>query len=109
MNNILQNYLLKFIVSLLFLVSGTLYGQQSNNNAFVFNGESSIVYIEDGQPVNSNAKQKCFSILSISVNSVNNTITVEAWIYLSGIILGLPCQLYTEPLRTESHFQCMSE
>src|SRR5690606_12125664 len=63
--------------------SAILMAQQSNNNAFVFNGENSLLYIEDGQPINSEAKQNAFAYFN-SVNSTNNKITVQAWIYLLG-------------------------
>ncbi|HSL88650.1 MAG TPA: hypothetical protein VK870_05075, partial [Ignavibacteriaceae bacterium] len=80
MKNPINNIFIKIIIPIMFLTSGMLFGQQSNNNAFVFNGENSIIYIEDGQPVNSNAKQNAFQYFN-RVNSANNKITVQAWIY----------------------------
>lgn len=72
-----------FFLITFFAFSGKLFSQQSNNNAFVFNGENSVVYVKDGQPVNTNAKQNAFQYFN-RVNSTNNNITVQAWIYLLG-------------------------
>ena len=80
--------LIRFISYILFittilLITNITYCQQSNNNAFVFNGKDSRLYILDGQPVNSNARQNSFQYFN-KINSINNNITIQAWIYLIG-------------------------
>nr|MCU0407072.1 hypothetical protein [Ignavibacteriaceae bacterium] len=55
---------------------------QTNNNSYVFNGESSQLYVLDGQPVNTDANQNGFKFFNS--NSSNKQITVQAWVYLIG-------------------------
>jgi hypothetical protein len=55
---------------------------QQNNNAFMFNGKSSQLYVYDGRPANTDADQNGFKFFNS--NSSNNRITVQAWIYLLG-------------------------
>src|SRR5690554_3497730 len=75
---------IKIILLVLLSFSAISIGlaQQSNNNAFLFNGESSLLYVYDGQPANTNAKQNGFGFFNSS--SSKNKITVQAWIYLLG-------------------------
>ncbi len=55
---------------------------QTNNNSYVFNGESSQLYVLDGQPINTDANQNGFKFFNSS--STNKQITVQAWVYLIG-------------------------
>ncbi len=71
-----------FFLSIL-LLQELIFAQVSDNNAFVFNGTDSRLYILDGQPVNSSANQNAFQYFN-KVGSTNKTITVQAWIYLIG-------------------------
>ncbi|MGE5861845.1 MAG: hypothetical protein ACM34J_14865, partial [Ignavibacteria bacterium] len=72
-----------FIITLsAFLIASNIFAQQSNNNSFMFNGESSKLYVYDGQPANADANQAGFNFFNSSAS--NNQITVQAWIYLLG-------------------------
>jgi hypothetical protein len=56
---------------------------QSGNNAFVFNGETSQLFVYDGSPANpGEAIQEGFKFFNS--DATNNQITVQAWIYLLG-------------------------
>ena len=80
-----SNYIYLFIaiITILIIGSNNIFAQGSGNNAFVFNGLNSRLYILDGQPVNSSANQDGFKYFNKS-GSTNRTITVQAWIYLIG-------------------------
>ncbi len=56
--------------------------RRSDNNAFVFNGSTSELYVNDNSPVNADANQNGFEFFNS--NSNNNKITVQAWVYLIG-------------------------
>ena len=75
-------YFLPLIVSLIVLFSYTSILGQANNNSYVFNGETSMAYVLDGQPVTTDANQNGFGYFNNS--SVNNKISVQAWVYLIG-------------------------
>ena len=77
-----KNFYLVLIAVFLYSFTST-FAQASDNNAFVFNGVNSRLYVLDGQPVNSSANQDGFAYFDKS-GSTNNTITVQAWIYLIG-------------------------
>ena len=64
------------------LGSNILIAQGGNNNAFVFNGSTSQLYVNDGSPANGDANQSGFQFFKS--NSANNKITVQAWVYLIG-------------------------
>ncbi len=83
------NFTFYLALSLIMLITYSItFTQQSNNNAFVFNGESSRVFIEDGLAVNQGeANQNAFQYFN-KENSENNNISVQAWIYLIGENLG---------------------
>jgi len=74
-----------FNINFLFLIvlfaSTSIFGQ-ANNNSYVFNGETSQVYVLDGQSVTTDANQNGFGYFNNS--SANNKITVQAWVYLIG-------------------------
>ena len=54
---IFTNFTFYTALSLIMLITYSItFSQQSNNNAFVFNGESSRVFIEDGLAVNQELK-----------------------------------------------------
>src|SRR3970282_1255224 len=76
------NKIYSLITILIILLSGSRISiaQQSNNNAFMFNGVSSELYIYDGQPANSDANQNGFGFFNS--NASNNQITIQVWIYL---------------------------
>ena len=71
-----------YFLILITLFTYTNIYSQTNNNSYVFNGESSQLYILDGQPVNSDANQNGFGYFNSSAS--NNQITVQAWVYLIG-------------------------
>ena len=64
-----------------------------NNHAIVFNGQSSQLYVYDGQPANSGANQHGFEYFDSS--TTNNKITVQAWIYLIGDTPPQCCSSYS--------------
>ena len=79
-----NNFTFCIAFSLIMLItSNVTFTQQSNNNAFVFNGESSQLYIADGVPVNPEAEQYAFQYFNKS-GSDNDNISVQAWVYLIG-------------------------
>ncbi len=73
-------FTLAITAAIILSITAAVYPQ---NNAFVFNGTDSRVYIEDGAPVLPAAKESSFQYFN-KVNSTNNTITVQAWVYLLG-------------------------
>ncbi|MFN3873924.1 MAG: LamG domain-containing protein, partial [Ignavibacterium sp.] len=68
------------------IYSQLIFSQGGNNNAFVFNGSTSQIYINDGSfpqgAANSDANQSGFNFFNS--NSTSNKITIQAWIYLIG-------------------------
>ena len=78
-----------FVLAAIFLSSFlNVFAQGSDNNCFLFNGTNSRLYVLDEQPVNSSADQNGFAYFN-KVGSTNNTITVQAWIYLIGDNTGV--------------------
>ena len=80
----MKNFINKsfYLLLLITLFTYTKNYAQTNNNSYVFNGESSQLYILDGQPLNGDANQNGFGYFNSS-NS-NKKITVQAWVYLIG-------------------------
>ena len=77
------NILTSTLIFLTILFSQSVVNAQGgNNNAFLFNGTTSQVYVNDGAPANSDANQNGFKFFKSS--STNNKITVQAWVYLLG-------------------------
>ena len=76
-----MNFLFLLLVTPLIL-NKVAFAQASDNNAFVFNGSSSLLYVYDGQPANTEANQNGFKFFNNSAS--NNQITVQAWVYLIG-------------------------
>ena len=74
-----NNYFVMAFLITLTLSCKIAFAQGSGNNAFVFNGVDSKLSHLDNDPGNQDAYQY-FN----KVNSNNNTITVQAWIYLIG-------------------------
>ena len=76
---------LAFLLSIT-LITNSAFAQGGNNNAFLFNGSTSQIYINDGPfpsgAANSDANQNGFNFFNS--NSSNNKITVQAWVYLLG-------------------------
>jgi len=82
------NIVKAFIILFVIVFTTITFAQQSNNKAFVFDGESSRVFIEDGSAVNQEeAKQYAFQYFN-KAGSDNDNITVQAWVYLIGENLG---------------------
>ena len=77
-----KNFYILLIIT--FLISLNISFAQSGNNAFVFNGTTSQVYINDGSPANNDAIQDGFQFFNS--DAANNQITIQAWIYLLGDI-----------------------
>jgi len=80
----ISNNIYLFITILITLTFGSnlVFAQGGNNNAFVFNGTSSQLYVNDGSPANGDANQDGFKYFKSS--AANNKITVQAWVYLIG-------------------------
>ncbi len=80
----MKNFINKsfYFLILITLFTYTNIYSQNNNNSYVFNGESSQLYILDGQPVNGDANQNGFGYFNNSTS--NKKITVQAWVYLIG-------------------------
>ncbi|HSR18928.1 MAG TPA: LamG-like jellyroll fold domain-containing protein, partial [Ignavibacteriaceae bacterium] len=70
------------VIAGIFTISSNYVSAQTSNNAFMFDGKSSSLYVYDGQPANTDADQNGFKFFNS--NSSNNQITVQAWIYLLG-------------------------
>ena len=79
-NNIITSILIFLTI---FIIQIPIFAQGSNNNAFLFNGIDSRLFLLDSQPVNPAANQNVFQYFNKS-GSTNKTITVQAWIYLIG-------------------------
>ncbi|MFO7524969.1 MAG: LamG-like jellyroll fold domain-containing protein [Ignavibacteriaceae bacterium] len=82
MKVLINTYFFIAISLLLYSGSDNILAQGGNNNAFVFNGSTSQLYVYDNSPANSDADQNGFKFFNSS--SANNKITVQAWIYLLG-------------------------
>ena len=67
----------KIFILFVFLIANKTSFAQNNNNAFVFNGETSQVYVLDGSPANGDANQNGFAFFNSS--TAQNQITVQAW------------------------------
>jgi len=83
-NFINKNFYLALFIIILITINNSF--AQTNNNAYVFNGETSQLYIKDGNPpdgaINSDANQNGFQFFNSSAS--NNKITIQAWVYLIG-------------------------
>jgi parallel beta-helix repeat protein len=55
----------------------------NNNNSYVFNGTTGYAYIEDNDPITSDANQSAYGYFDNPAYS-NDSISVEAWVYLLG-------------------------
>ncbi|HSR17415.1 MAG TPA: hypothetical protein VLM39_04905, partial [Ignavibacteriaceae bacterium] len=73
-NFINKNFSLAVFIIILFTFNNSI--AQTNNNSYVFNGESSQLYVLDGQPVNNDANQNGFKFFNS--NTSNKQITVQA-------------------------------
>ena len=80
----MKNFINKscYFLVLITLFTFTNIYSQNNNNSYVFNGESSQLYILDGQSITADANQNGFGYFNS--NASNKQITVQAWIYLIG-------------------------
>jgi parallel beta-helix repeat protein len=78
--NILKAFIILIVI--VFTTGTITIAQQSNNNAFLFDGESSKLYVNDGAAPNGDAIQEGFKFFNISPSY--NQITVQAWVYMLG-------------------------
>ncbi|HEY6625491.1 MAG TPA: LamG-like jellyroll fold domain-containing protein, partial [Ignavibacteriaceae bacterium] len=81
----MRNFINKNFYLALFIIILTTHTNsiaQTNNNSYVFNGESSQLYVMDGQPVNADANQNGFKFFNS--NTSNKQLTVQAWVFLIG-------------------------
>ena len=79
--NIVKVYIMLFVI----VLTTITIAQQSNNNAFIFDGQSNPIYVEDGNPVIQGAPQSAFQYFNaVGTPTTDNNITVQAWIYLIG-------------------------
>jgi len=81
----MRNFINKNFFPLLFTIIITAFVNsfaQTNNNSYVFNGETSQLYVLDGQPVNADANQNGYKFFNSSAS--NKQITIQAWVYLIG-------------------------
>ncbi len=79
-NFIIKNIYLTFLITIIINFSHNF--AQTNNFSYVFNGESSILSVFDGQPITADANQNGFKFFNS--NSTNKQITVQAWVFLIG-------------------------
>ena len=82
----MTNYINKSINLVLFIILLFTFNKtyaQSNNNSYVFNGESSYVGISDGEALTTDANQAAFQYFD-NPSFTNDSISVEAWVYLIG-------------------------
>jgi parallel beta-helix repeat protein len=82
MINVAKKNFYIILITIFLILCQKGFTQGSNSYCFLFNGESSQLYVYDGQPANVDANQNGFSFFNS--NSSNNQITVQAWIYLLG-------------------------
>ena len=75
-----KTFIFLFLAS---IIAGNGIFAQSNNNAYVFNGESSYVGILDGDALTANADQTAYQYFD-NPAFTNNSISVESWVYLIG-------------------------
>jgi hypothetical protein len=61
---------------------GSIYAS-GNNNCYVFDGSTGYASVRDGQPVTTDANQSGYQYFDNPSYS-NNSITIEAWVYLLG-------------------------
>ncbi len=76
-----KNFYFALLIITLFTFKST-FSYDNTNNSFLFNGESSQLYVYDGQPVNNDANQDGFQFFNSS--SSKRKITVLATFYLLG-------------------------
>jgi len=79
-NTIKDFYLILFIISL--ISCKNIFADDDINNSFLFNGQTSQLYVYDGQQANIGSNQNGFIYFDSS--ATNNKITVQAWVYLIG-------------------------
>jgi len=77
--------------------------QQSNNNAYVFDGNNSQLYIEDGTAVNPGADQLAFQYFNQVGSTTDNNFTVQAWVYLIGENLGKKMPIIHRAVAGDNH------
>ena len=80
MKNFINNIFLHLLLITVFTFANLF--AQNNNYSYVFNGETSRLYVLDGQPITTDANQNGFGYFNS--NAANNQITVQAWVYLIG-------------------------
>ena len=79
------NIVKAFIIPFVIVFTTITFAQQSNNKAFVFDGQSNPIYVVDGSPVIPGNSQSAFQYFNAEGTLVtDNNITVQAWIYLIG-------------------------
>ncbi|HSD63742.1 MAG TPA: LamG-like jellyroll fold domain-containing protein, partial [Ignavibacteriaceae bacterium] len=86
-----QSTILKNLWVLFFLITGLLSNtsaQGSNNNSYIFDGETGYASVLDGQPVTSDANQSAYKYFD-NPSYNNDSISVEAWVYLIGDNAGV--------------------
>jgi hypothetical protein len=82
----MTNYINKIINLALFIMLLSNFNNvsaQSNNNSYVFNGESGYAGILDTEDVTSNADKTAYQYFD-NPAFTNDNISVEAWVYLIG-------------------------
>jgi parallel beta-helix repeat protein len=82
MNNLINKSII-FVILVTILVTYNLSFAQANNNAFLFDGTASRLFVKDGPRPGLDDDQSGFSYFNPSETG-NNQITVQAWIYLLG-------------------------
>ncbi|MGB8320794.1 MAG: right-handed parallel beta-helix repeat-containing protein, partial [Ignavibacteriaceae bacterium] len=80
-NLTIKNLYFILLILTLFSIKNTA-AHDNTNNSFLFNGESSQLYVYDGQPANGDANQNGFKFFN--KKSSNDKISVQATFYLIG-------------------------
>jgi parallel beta-helix repeat protein len=79
------NIVKAFVIPFVIVFTAITFAQQSNNKAFVFDGQSNPIYVKDGNPVIGENPQSAFQYFNAQdTPATDNNITVQAWIYLIG-------------------------
>jgi hypothetical protein len=77
------NIVKAFVIPFVIVFTAITFAQQSNNKAFVFDGQSNPIYVEDENPVILGNPQSAFQYFNADgTSATDNNITVQAWIYL---------------------------
>ena len=94
-----------FTTIIVIILSCSITYATNTNKSFVFNGNTSGLYILDDQAVNGNyANQSGFKYFNSSSSSSNKKITIDTWVYLLGDNPGVKMPIITRSVQGGSSF-----